>query len=551
MASKKNGVQVAIVGAGPSGLALAIELGLRSISCLVIERNDRVGHAPRAKTTNVRTREHLRRWGIADKLAQAAPFGVDYPSNVVFVTRLGGYEIARFEKALFCSPERDDRYSEHSQWIPQYKLEQVLLERARSLPTVELVFNREFLDFYDDGERVAVRTRDLDTGEEITVESSYLVGADGARSSIRDQIGARMVGEYGLSRNFNTIFEAPGLAEAQPHGPAIMFWQLNRDLPSMLGPMDTGDRWFFMPTGVPAGVQYSEAETVALIRKSTGIDLPYRILSSDEWVASTLVADRYSKGRVHLIGDACHLHPPFGGYGMNMGVADGVDLGWKIAAVLQGWGGSTLLDSYSIERAPAHRHVIHEAGRNHALNPNQLFRDAIEEDSPIGAQVRREVAEVILESKRSEFFGLGVVLGYCYRGSPIIVDDGSQGDWEPTRDYTPSATPGCLAPHRWLVDGRSLYDLFGGGFTLLVFGTQENGVAAARREAAQQGAPLEVVLLDDRHLADLYGASLVLIRPDQIVAWRGKAWQAGLLARVAGFPDPAQDREQRAAVWSA
>lgn len=534
MALQKR-VQVVVVGSGPAGLALAIELGIRSISCLVVERNDRVGYAPRAKTTNVRTREHLRRWGIADRLAEAAPFGVDYPSNIVFVTRLGGHEITRFEHALFCSPERDERYSEHSQWIPQYKLEEVMLERARALPSVELVFQREFLDFCDDGGEVSVRTRDLHTGEEIVVKGDYLVGADGARSSIRDQIGAKMLGEYGLSRNFNTIFEAPGLAEAHPHGPAIMFWQLNRDLPSLLGPMDTGDRWFFMPTGVPSDVQYSEADMIELIRKSTGIDLPYKILSSDEWMASTLVADRYSKGRVYLIGDACHLHPPYGGYGMNMGVADGVDLGWKMAAVLQGWGAPGLLNSYWAERAPAHRHVIDEAGRNHALNPNQLLRESIEDDTDKGKRVRREVAELIDQNKRAEFFGLGIVLGYCYRNSPVIVDDGSQANWTSIRDYTPSAVPGCLAPHHWLSDGSSLYDHFGQGFTLLVFGDHEADVTAAEQEARAQGIPVAIVKLDDPAIAARYGAPLALIRPDQIVAWRGDAWTSGLLAQVTGF----------------
>lgn len=542
--SETNRAQVVIIGSGPSGLALAIELGLRSISCIVVERNDRVGYAPRAKTTNVRTREHLRRWGIADRLAEVAPFGIDYPSNIVFVTRLGGHEIARFDHALFCSPEHDDRYSEHSQWIPQYKLEQVLLERATSIPHVQLLFNREFLDFEDDGSKVTARTRDIDTGAEIRLEADYLVGADGARSTVRDQIGARMEGTYGLSRNFNTIFEAPGLIDAQPHGPAIMFWQINSDLPSLVGPMDTGDRWFFMPTSVGADVTYTEEELLALIRQSTGIDLPYKILSSDEWVASTLVADRYSSGRVHLIGDACHLHPPFGGYGMNMGVADGVELGWKIAAVLQGWGGPALLDSYWSERAPAHRHVIDEAGRNHALNPNQLLRDGIEDDTPEGEKIRREAADIILENKRAEFFGLGVVLGYCYRNSPIIVDDGSQAAWAPTLDYFPSATPGCLAPHHWLADGRSLYDLFGSGFTLLVLDAGcADQVEAARREAASRHLPLTIVSLDDEALRALYQAPLALIRPDQIVAWRGNAWSDGVLAQVAGHQVEGMERK--------
>ncbi|WP_375429550.1 FAD-dependent monooxygenase [uncultured Sphingomonas sp.] len=527
--------QVIIVGSGPAGLALAIELGTRSIRCRLIERNERAGHAPRAKTTNARTREHLRRWGIADRLAAASPFGIDYPSNIHFVTRLGGPGIARFDHALSCSPERDHRYSEHSQWIPQYKLEAVLLERARSLDSVQLSFGQELVGFEQDASGVTARIRDVVDGSEVQARSSYIVGADGARSTVRDLIGATMVGTYGLSRNYNTIFHAPGLADAHPHGPGIMYWQLNPDVPSLIGPMDEGDLWYFMPTGLPPGARHSEEETLDLIRRSTGIDLPYRILSSDEWIASRLLADRYSRGRAFLVGDACHLHPPFGGYGMNMGVADSVDLGWKIAAVLEGWGGESLLDSYEIERRPAHEYVMDEAQANHALAPNQLVRDGIEDATPEGEQVRRELADLIWSEKTPEFYGLGVVLGYCYRDSPIIVDDGSARAWEASRDYVPSASPGCLAPHRWLEDGTSLYDLFGQGFTLVVLdGAEDDQVGAARREAIATGTPLKILHVPDPALLDTYSASLTLVRPDQHVAWRGEVWPEGLLARVSG-----------------
>jgi len=520
---------------------MAIELGSRSISCVVLERNARVGYAPRAKTTNARTREHLRRWGIADKLAATSPFGVDYPSNVIFVTRLSGDCIARFGWAFGCNPEQDERYSEHSQWIPQYKLEAVLLDHARSLPSVSFQFNAEFLDFAQSDDSVEVRIRDTETGEERAFNADYLIGADGARSSVRDQIGAKMIGNYGLSRNYNTIFEAPGLAEAHPHGPAIMYWQLNQDVPSLIGPMDQGDLWFFMPTGIPQGVRYSPEDVTDLIRRSTGIDLPYRVLSSDEWVASTLLADRYSQGRVFLVGDACHLHPPFGGYGMNMGVADSVDLGWKLAAVLQGWGSPSLLESYEFERRPAHEYVINEAAANHSLSPKQLARDGIEDQTAHGQAVRRTVGDLIAVQKRAEFYSLGVVLGYCYRGSPIIVDDGSQVEWYPNRDYLPSAIPGCLAPHHWFADGRSLYDLFGEGFTLLVLdhaARDEASLAAAMALAA--AIPMKILALDDPALQPLYQAPLVLIRPDQIVAWRGMKWDERCLAIAVGRTPPNQ-----------
>lgn len=525
---------VVIVGSGPSGLAAAIELGGRGIACTILERQTRAGYAPRAKTTHTRTREHLRRWGIAEKLAAASPFGVSYPSHVLYVTRLGGKLIHRFEYALQCSSERDDRYSEHGQWIPQYKLEAVLREHALSLPGVNLRYGVEFANYDEDATGLNVRFRDVETGNEEVLRADYLIGADGARSAVRDAIGATMHGTYGLSRNYNIIFHAPGLAEAHPHGPGIMICQINDDVPSLIGPMDKGDLWYFMPTGLGPGVTYSDAEAIDAIKRSTGIDLPYKILSSDEWVASRFLADRYRQGRAFLAGDACHLHPPFGGFGMNMGVADAVDLGWKMAAVLQGWGGPGLLDSYEIERRPAHEFVLDESEANHAASPNALYRSGLEDDTPEGDVMRADAAKAIIVAKTPEFYALGVVLGYCYRGSPIIVDDGTAADWQRSREYIPSATPGCLAPHHWMTETVSLYDLFGDGYTLLVLDEDASG-AAAQREADTLGVPLVTVRIDDDEVRGLYQEPLILIRPDQHVAWRGKIWpDDGLLARVSG-----------------
>ena len=536
MSEADQPAEVAIIGGGPAGLAAAIELGMRGIRCVLIERTERGGYAPRAKTTHTRSREHMRRWGIAGKLAAEAPFGIDYPSNVTFCTRLGGKLIKRFENGLQCSPVRDERYSEHSQWIPQYKVEAVMRDHAATLPAVEIRYGCEYQGFSQDEAGVAVRYRELSSGAELSVRVAYMIGADGARSRVRDDIGATMEGTYGLSRNYNIIFRAPGLAAAHGMGPAAMYWQVNADHPSLIGPMDKGDLWFFMPADIGPTATYTDKQAVASIRDSTGIDLDYEILSSDEWVASRLLADRYRQGRVFLTGDACHLHPPFGGFGMNMGIADSVDLGWKFAAVLQGWGGPALLDSYEAERRPAHEFVLDEASSNHAVLPNQLVQPHLEEDGPAGDAARAAVATRIEKAKRKEFYSLGVVLGYCYQASPVIVDDGTSGQWQRANDYHPSAIPGCLAPHRWLDETTSLYDRFGSGLTLLVTASGHDAdIAAAQAEAAATKAPLTVVELADPALLALYEQPLALIRPDQHVAWRGAAWPvAGVIAQVTG-----------------
>jgi 2-polyprenyl-6-methoxyphenol hydroxylase-like FAD-dependent oxidoreductase len=532
--------EVAVIGAGPSGLSLAIELGTRGIGCLIVERNDRVGHAPRAKTTNVRTRAHFRRWGIADRLAELSPFGVDYPSDVRFVTRLAGHELAHIENASNCAPARNDLYPEHGQWIPQYKLEQVLRERAATLPSIDMRFNTRFVSASQDAAGVGVVLRDLASGEDREIVVGYAVGADGARSAMRTLIGAEMQGRYGLSRNYNIVFRAPGLAAAHRHGKAVMYWQVNPAAPSVIGPMDAHDIWFFMPTRLPPDTIVTPDSAARLIHEATGLDFALDVLSTDEWVASSLIADRYRDGRLFLIGDACHLHPPFGGYGMNMGVADGVDLGWKLAASLQGWGGSTLLDSYEIERRQIHEQVIAEAAANHAVLSNDLWSDGLDADDAEGEARRRAVGETILAAKAREFHTLGTVLGLGIAQSPVLAIEQTAADQAggeaDARAYRPNSAPGHLAPHLWRANGRSLYDDFGPGLTLICRpSASDEVIAEVARDAAAIGIPLVILRLSTIEAGPLYPADLTLVRPDQIVAWRGSAYRPDVLNRSVGL----------------
>lgn len=526
---------VVIVGSGPSGLAMAIELGMRGIDCLLVEQNDRVGYAPRAKTTNVRTRTHLRRWGIADRLAQASPFGVGYPSTVSFVTNLAGIKLADIPNASNCDPTPTDLYPEHGQWIPQYTLETVMRDHLATLPSVRIAFSTQFLGASQNDEGVQVRLHSLADRREYAVRAAYAVGADGARSRMRDVIGVCMTGTYGLSRNYNIVFRAPGLAAAHSHGPAIMYWQIHPNMPSLIGPMDAGDIWFFMPTRLAEGTSIDLANAGQMICEATGIDLPYEILSSDEWVASSLIADRYREGRIFLTGDACHLHPPFGGFGMNMGVADGVDLGWKLAAVLQGWGGQALLDSYEIERRAIHHEVIAEAATNHSVLSNDFWADGIDQPGADGDALRRATADRIRAAKEREFHTLGTVLGGRYRQSPVIAVDALRPSSPALSDYVPDNGPGALAPHVWISDGQSLYDLLGNGFALIATPQSDKAELARFQDDAEKlGIPLRVIRINSEQAAGRYFTPLTLVRPDQYVAWSGLAWCQDILLAASG-----------------
>ncbi len=513
-------VEVVIAGGGPAGLASAIELGSRGIRCLVAERNERAGCSPRAKTTNVRTREHLRRWGIADALRKASPIPPDYPPAVVFATRMNGPALARFENAFNGARARNNLYSEEAQWVPQYILEEVLRVHASSLPGVTVSFNTELTSFTQTGEGVLSKLRDVRSGVTREVASAYLIGADGARSAVREAIGSKMTGEGAFSRNFSVVFRSPELASRHKHGKAIMYWMVNEDVPSLLGPMDESGLWYFMATKLDN--DGADIDAADLIRRGTGLsDLSIEIVGTDPWLAHRLVADRYSSGRVFLAGDACHLHPPFGGFGMNMGIGDAVDLGWKLAATLRKWGGPGLLASYQEERRQVHARTINEAVINYSAAGNQLVRPALEDPGAIGEATRREVGDIIEATKIREFKTLGVVLGSRYENSPIVISDGTEPPAEHFMLYVPSAHPGCLAPHLWLADNSSLYDHFGQGFTLLIADGNPEEAAGLSSAAEARSIPLKILKPLDSRLRARYEARFALIRPDQHVAWRG------------------------------
>lgn len=513
--------QVLVVGAGPVGLSLAIELGLRGIAVSLVEQRVRAGAQPRAKTTNARSMQHMRRWGIADALRAAAPLPYDYPTDIVFATALTGHTLAVIENAFEGAKRRDPRFPEPAQWVPQYTVEKVLHERLAQLPSVRLLSGTELMDFTQSATGVSATVRDLASSETRAIRAEYLVGADGARSRVRTVMGAKMQGEHAFALNCNFIVRIPELKRNPAAHRAIMYWVVNPRAPSVLAPFDGNDVWAFGILLPPGVTEISDDDVGRRVCAAVGRDVEFEILERDIWAAHRLIADRYRERRVFLAGDACHLHPPFGGYGMNLGIADGVDLGWKLSAVLAGWGGDVLLDSYEQERRAVHQRTINEAMTNYKTLPDHLLTENLDADTPEGARAREEISKVITAAKMREFKTLGVVLGSRYENSPIIVGDGSTPPAEHHANFEPSAHPGCLAPHAWLDDGTSLYDHLGLGYSLLLL--DEAGAAAEDIKAAADdaGMPLKTIDLRRAGLAKLYEAPLALIRPDQFVAWRG------------------------------
>ncbi len=515
--------EVLIVGGGPVGLALAIELGLRDIRAIVVERRDRAGAQPRAKTTNVRSMEHMRRWGIAQALRDAAPLPPDYPMDVVFATSLFGQTLTVIEDAFSGAKVRDERFPEPSQWVPQYVVEDVMRQKLRSLPTITGMFGAELKSLVQSDDAVTATVGDLATGTETSITARYLIGADGARSAVRGLINARMEGEHAFAHNYNLVMRVPAFVETPPARRAIMYWLVNSRSPGVLGPLDGEGLWAYGVQLPPGVTELADDELRRRVNEIVGRPVDIEIVTRDLWAAHRLIADRYRDRRVILAGDACHLHPPFGGYGMNLGIADGVDLGWKLGAVLRGWGGDDLLDSYDAERRPVHQRTIAEAVANYRVLSGDLIKDNLEDMTPEGEVARAAVGAEIKRLKSGEFATLGVVLGSRYEGSPLMVDDRSPPPEEHVSDYRPSAHPGCLAPHVWLDETTSLYDRFGPGFTLLVLADEARSDADAIHGAAEGvGLPLTILDLRDAGLAELYGAPLALIRPDQYVAWRGR-----------------------------
>ena len=540
---------VLIVGGGPTGLVLAHELGRRGVRAVLVDDKPDTSILPAANATQARTMEHFRRLGLADEIrSQGLP--PDYPTDVSYWTRYCGHELARF--ALPAS--RDARAmvktlggswsaAELPHRCSQLYIERILKQRAGELPSVELHFGSRVEAFRDHGTHVAVEVKNCKNGSHQSFQASYLAGCDGPRSLIRKTLGIEYGGEGKRERDFmggqmHAIHvKAPGLYDflQQRHAGtdaakrAWMYWAFNPERRAFMAAINGVDEFVFHTQLRPEdGEQVSDADAHSMFSKALGAEMDVAFLARLSWKAGlTLVAEQYARGRVFMAGDAVHLFTPAGGLGYNTGVEDVVNLGWKLAHVIKGISPPALLDTYEMERKPL-------ALRNTAFA--RKFADSlgmfaphaqIEDDSARGVELRAAAGEYFNRHARAEFNIPGITFGGRYDGSPIVVSDGSVPPADEANRYEATGCPGGRAPHAWLDDGVSLYDGLGFEYTLLTLcgdsGSNSGCADAFIRAAAQRGMPLTTLQVHVDELRTTYGADYALIRPDQIVAWRGDA----------------------------
>jgi 2-polyprenyl-6-methoxyphenol hydroxylase-like FAD-dependent oxidoreductase len=540
---------VLIIGAGPVGLALAIDLAWRGVDVTVVEMRARAAPPePKCNHVAARTMEIFRRLGLAEKVRNAG-LPADHPHDISYRTSFTGKELTRIP-----IPCRRDRFTakdgpdcnwptpEPPHRINQIFLEPILFEHAEEKPRIRIINRSCAEDVVVEDSSASLALRDLETGSVRRVSCRFLIGCDGARSVVRKAIGAELSGDAIIQRVQSTFIRAPGLIDRQQHASAWGTGAINPRRSGMVYAIDGRERWLVHNYMKAGEGDFDSVDRDACIRTILGVgaDFKYEVISKEDWFGRRLIANRFRKACAFIAGDAAHIWVPYAGYGMNAGIADAMNLSWLLAAHLNGWAPLAILDAYEAERWPITSQVSRFA-MSHAeaeIRRRGAVPDEIEEMGSRGERLRQEVGRLAYEINVRQYACAGLNFGTYYDRSPIIAYDGSEHPPYTMDSYTPSTVPGCRTPHLWCEDGGSLYDAMGPEFTLLRFDSALD-VTALQTAARNKQVPLRVLDVGPREAC--YDGRLVLSRPDQHVAWRGNGLPedtSGLIDRVRGAADP-------------
>lgn len=538
-------VPVLIAGGGPVGLTLGLELARRGVPCMLVERATETTKFPKMDITNARSMELFRRLGVSEALRRVAVPEANC-FDVAWVTTLIGHELHRFRypsAAQWRQRIRDQndgsQPAEPAMRASQVVIEPELKRRLLATPGVTARFGVALESFSQDAEGVTAVLRDEASGTLEQVRARYLVGCDGGASRVRSVLDIRLEGTPRIGHRFMVHFRSRALEVLQHRG---VTWH-SQSLHGTIIAQDDHDTWT-LQTGIPGFLEMTDPQVDPhfLMRRLAGRDFDYEILFTSAWTPHLLLAESYGRGRAFLAGDAAHQYNPTGGYGMNTGIGDAMDIAWKLAMVHRGCASPDLLASYDAERRPVgarnlqgskrHTEVRQKVGALYKAGEERLF-----DPTSRGDAARAEVGAAIAQLGNAENESWGIEWGYCYRDSSVIWHDDGLWQDDPLH-YTPTTTPGTRLPSVYLHDGRLLFDALGDWFTLLAFGDAQT--TAFEEAARKRQVPLTVLRIDDARLAAIYERALVLVRPDQHVAWRGESIDSAqaadiVFARVLGW----------------
>jgi 2-polyprenyl-6-methoxyphenol hydroxylase-like FAD-dependent oxidoreductase len=513
--------QVLIVGAGPVGLTLALDLGRRGVHCTLIERNTSTIQLPKMERCNARTMEIYRRLGIAEQVRDAG-LSREAPMDVFLALSMAGPALAHLQCPSVAAAKaeiaarNDGGLLEPYQLISQYTLEPLLRSIVEAIPYVTVRFGCEFISFTQDRNFVTATLQPKDAAQE-TIRASYLVGCDGGSSTVRKQLGISLQGEGNIRKLRQALFRCDDLYERIPMGKGRHYHIAEGPLFPFIILQDSTRHWT-----LHAGAA-SDAEMAEIFKKSLAMPIAFEMLSVNEWTQHLLCAERYGEGRVFIAGDAAHLVIPTGGLGMNTGVGDANDLSWKLAAKLDGWGGPRLLASYEEERRPIGLRNVKasRAAMTGRLGWRAAYDHNVRDNTAEGAATRARMAALFDVQQRKVTEILGIEAGYRYVDSPIVWSEPGDGPDPDNPAYVPTTWPGARLPHVWLDKGVALHDRLGSGYTLLRLGGTRADTSSLEQSIRELRAPLEVLDVACERAREIYQYDLILVRPDLHVVWRG------------------------------